>query len=284
MDRNRIAMVVAAAVLLGLFASLGVYKFLAKQGQMAEHARLQTVGIVVARSEIPLGSKIRADEVAVAPWPKNGYPEDAFLDPKDVVGKIARREFVRGEPIVGRKLIAGQGGEGILSLKIPSGMRAFTVRVNDVVGVGGFIVPDARVDVVVTTTAGKAGQEVSKIVLENIRVLAVGPVVEQAAEKERKPSLANTVTLAVTPEDAEKLALASNDGTIQLVLRSFADSAKVATTGITKSTLLSGVAAARVEPEAKPKREPRARRKAPAPARRHVVEVIRGNKRSEEVF
>lgn len=289
MDRNRIAMVVTAAVLLGLFASLGAYKYLAEKGRMAEQARLQTVGIVVARDEIPLGSRIRANQVAIAPWPKGGYPSDAFFDVKGVVGKVARREFVRGEPIVGRKLISGEG-EGILSLKIPPGMRAFTVRVNDVVGVGGFIVPDARVDVVVTTTAGPRGQEISKIVLENIRVLAVGPTVARAAnakpleKAETAPSVVNTVTLAVTPEEAEKLALASTGGTIQLVLRNFADSEKVATKGITKRTLLSGVLTPQANPEARPRPTTRVRRKAPAPPRRHVVEVIRGNKRSEEVF
>jgi pilus assembly protein CpaB len=169
-------------------------------------------------------------------------------------------------------------------------MRAFSVKVNEVVGVGGFIVPDTLVDVVVTTAISSSRQQdqMSKIVLENIRVLAAGQVVEQ--QKDNKPVTVNTVTLAVTPDDAEKLALASNDGKIQLVLRNYADSDNVVTGGIDKGRLLASyrkavAPVAATENEAKPRRVVK-KKAAPAaaPRKSYSVEVIKGNKRSEENF
>jgi len=291
MNRTRIVMVFGGAVLLGLIASLGIYRFLAQKGRMAEQARLQTVGIVVASGDIPFGSTITADQVAIAAWPKDRYPKDALSDVKSVAGKVAMREFVRGEPVVESKLVPTQQVGGILSLKIPPGMRAFSVRVDEVVGVGGFIVPDARVDVIVTTSgAGREEEQISKIVLENIQVLAAGQIMEQIREqKGSKLAAVHTVTLAVSPEDAEKLALASNDGRIQLVLRNFADAGKVRTPGITKGRLLSSLRDAPASSEMtvdRPKKKRPEKRAVTPPVERKkfVVEVIRGSKRSEEVF
>ena len=291
MNRTRIVMVFGVAVLLGLIASLGVYRFLREKGRMAEQARLETVGIVVAIGDISLGSTITADQVAIAAWPKDRYPKDALSDVKSVAGRVAMREFVRGEPVVESKLVPTQKVGGILPLKIPPGMRAFSVRVDEVVGVGGFIVPDARVDVIVTTSgAGREEEQISKIVLENIQVLAAGQIMEQIMEqKGSKPAAVHTVTLAVSPEDAEKLALASNDGRIQLVLRNFADAGKVRTSGITKGRLLSSLrdapASSEMTVDRPKKKRPEKRTVAPPVERKKfVVEVIRGSKRSEEIF
>ncbi|MGE5662850.1 MAG: Flp pilus assembly protein CpaB [Deltaproteobacteria bacterium] len=292
MNRMRIVAVVGVAILLALAASLGAYKFLSEKGRAAEQARLQTVGIVVATVEIPLGSAINSNQVAVSAWPKDNYPKDAFADSKPVVGRTAKRDFLRGEPIVESKLVPADKGGGILALKIPQGMRAFSVKVSEVVGVAGFIVPDARVDVLVTTALSSKSQQeqVSKTVLQDVLVLAAGQVIEQ---KENKPVTVNTVTLAVTPEDAEKLALASNDGKIQLVLRSFADSEKVMTAGIDKARLLASYRNAPAPAAAgKPGGMRRVAKKSPAAPpsapvlgkRKYTVEVIKGNKRSEENF
>jgi pilus assembly protein CpaB len=292
MDRKKILVVVGVAALLALIASAGAYKFLSERGRVAEKARLQTVGIVVAVVDIPLGATINPNQVAVSSWPKDNYPKDAIADPKTAVGRIVLRDFVRGEPVVEGKLVPVNKPAGLLSLRVPQGMRAFSVKVNEVVGVGGFIVPDTLVDVVVTTAISttRNQDQISKIVLENIRVLAAGQVVEQ--QKDNKPVTVNTVTLAVTPDDAEKLALASNDGKIQLVLRNYADSDNVVTGGIDKARLLASYRKASVAPaaatggEEKPRRV--AKKKAPAPAtasrKLYSVEVIKGNKRSEESF
>jgi pilus assembly protein CpaB len=290
MNRNRIMVVVGIALLLAVLASLGAYKFLSGQSRVAAQARLQTVGIVVAVVDIPLGSTINPNQVAVSPWPKDSYPKDALADPKIAVGRVALRDFFRGEPVVESKLVPLGKSTGLLSLKVPVGLRAFSVKVNEVVGVGGFIVPESRVDVVVTTAPpGKAQQEkVSKIVLEDIRVIAAGQVIEQ---KENKPVTVNTVTLALLPEEAEKLALASNDGIIQLVMRNFTDNVVVTTSGVDKGRLLSSfrnapiVTASAPAKEAKPRRVSRkspSPASAPPPKKAYMVEVIKGNKRTEE--
>ena len=291
MNRNRIMVVVGIALLLAVLASGGAYKFLSGKSRVAEQARLQTVGIVVAQVDIPLGSTINPNQVAVSPWPKESYPKDAIADPKVVVGRIALRDFFRSEPVVESKLVPLGKSTGLLSLKVPPGMRAFSIKVNEAVGVGGFIVPDTRVDVVVTTSPSPNSQEkVSKIILQDVRVLAAGQVIEQ---KENKPVTVNTVTLALLPEEAEKLALAGNDGIIQLVMRNFTDNVLVMTGGANKGRLLSSYRSAPLVQETDPAKGAKPRRvskKAPSPAadsapppkKAYTVEVIKGNKRTEE--
>lgn len=285
MNRTRIGIVVVVAVLLALFASIGTYRFLSEKGRMAEEARLQTVGVVVAAVDIPFGSTIRPDQVVLSAWPKDRYPENVLSDVKAAVGRVVRREFARGEPIVESKLLTTSRNVGMLSLRIPQGMRAFTVRVNEAVGVGGFLMPDARVDVLLTTiSSDQRATQMSKIILEDIRVLAVGQTIDQ---EDNKPVPAKTVTLAVTPEEAEKLALASNDGKIHLVLRNFADSEKVKTSGISRDRLLSGQSAVPVSSGVV--RKPRSNvqkvaPKSPVVVKKYTVEVIKGNSRSEETF
>jgi len=289
MNRTRIFLVIGAALLLALLASVGAYRFLSTQSRMAEQSRLQTVGIVAAQVEIPLGSTINVNQVAVVAWPKNSYPTGALSDPAAAVGRVALRDFTPGEPIVESKLVPLNAASGLLALKVPPGMRAFSVKVNEVVGVGGFIVPDSRVDVVVTTSpsARNYQEKVSKMILEDVRVLAAGQTIEQ---KENKPVTVNTVTLALLPEESEKLALASNDGIIQLVMRNFADNAVVTTGGADKARLLSSFRSTPVVPVPEPAKKPRRRRvtrkaphtEAPPPPKAYVVEVLKGNKRTEE--
>jgi pilus assembly protein CpaB len=287
MNRTRTIIVIGVAVLLALLASVGVYRYLSQKGRAAEEARLQTVGIVVAVVDIPIGTTINANQVAITAWPKDLYPKDSFADTKSVVGRAVKRDFLRGEPIVASKLVPTEKGGGLLSFIVPEGKRAFTIRVNEVVGVGGFIVPDTRVDVVLTTSPPSRTERISKIILENMHVLAAGQIVEQ---KENKPITVNTVTLSVTPEEAEKLALASNDGVIQLVLRNFMDSDNVVTLGATKARVLAGYRPSEPPNEpAKSEGKRVLRRKSrtsvlPVAKKTFTVEVIKGNKRSEEKF
>ncbi|MBI5419074.1 MAG: Flp pilus assembly protein CpaB [Deltaproteobacteria bacterium] len=285
MNKMRTYGIVAVAFLLALAASVGAYRFLSEKGRVAEAAKLETVGVAVAVVDIPLGTTINPNQVALSPWPKNLHPKDAFNAVKPVAGRVAMRDFQRGEPIVDSKLVPTDKNSGLLSLKVPAGMRAFSVKVNEVVGVGGFIVPDSKVDVVVTTAVAPQAQQeqVAKTFLQDVLVLAVGQTVEQ---KDNKPITVNTVTLAVTPEDAEKLALASNDGKIQLVLRNFSDAAKVETPGSSKGSLIAPLARRAPPPAA---RTNSAKKQAPqAPVQvvksAYVVEVIKAGKRSEEKF
>ena len=287
MNRTRTIVVIGIAILLALLASMGVYRYLSEKGRVAEQARLQTVGIVVAIVDIPVGTPINPNQVAVTAWPRDLYPKDSFADMKSVVGRAARRDFLRGEPIVESKLVPTEKRGGLLSFLVPEGERAFTVRVNEVVGVGGFIVPDTRVDVIVTIVPTGSSEKISKMVLENMQVLAAGQVIEQ---KENKPITVNTVTLSVTPEEAELLALASNDGIIQLVLRNFMDADNVVTIGATRGRLLSAYRPSSPPAESAPEPKKRFSRKKPSPSvlpvakKVFTVEVIKGNTRSEEKF
>jgi len=289
MNKTRVILVIGIAILLAFLASAGIYRYLSEKGRVAEEARLQTVGIVVALVDIPIGTTINANQVAITAWPKDLYPKDSFADPNSVVGRAVRRDFLRGEPIVASKLVPTDKGGGLLSFLVPEGKRAFTIRVNEVVGVGGFIVPYTRVDVILTTTPVSGSEKISKIVLENMQVLAAGQIVEQ---KENKPITVNTVTLSVTPEEAEKLALAGNDGVIQLVLRNFMDSDNVVTLGATKARVLAafrpgGPTQERTEPTEKRSLRRKGQSQArvlPVAKKTFTVEVIKGNKRSEEKF
>ena len=289
MNRKRILGIVAFAICLALVASLGAYRFLSEKSRAAESAKLQTVGVAVAVVDIPLGTTINSNQVALSAWPKDLQPKDAFTAVKPAIGRVAMRDILRGEPVVESRLVPTDKSTGLLSLKVPAGMRAFSVKVNEVVGVGGFIVPDSRVDVVVTTAVSPERQQeqVSKTFLQDVLVLAAGQLVEQ---KDNKPTTVNTVTLAVTPEDAEKLALASNDGKIQLVMRNFSDTQKVETPGSDKGRLISSMRPASASKIGKSKAVARKAEPTPRPApvqvvqASNVVEVIRGGKRSAESF
>src|SRR3989304_2542163 len=176
MNKTRVILVIGVPILLALLASAGVYRYLSEKGRAAEEARLQTVGIVVAVFDIPIGTTINANQVAITAWPKDLYPKDSFADPKSVVGRAVRRDFLRGEPLVACKVVPPDKGGGLLSFIVPEGKRAFTIRVNEVVGVGGFIVPYTKVDGILTTVPTRGTEKISKVVLENMQGRAAGRV------------------------------------------------------------------------------------------------------------
>src|SRR3989337_3941673 len=146
MNKTRFILVIGVAILLALLASAGVYRYLSEKGRAAEEARLQTVGIVVAVVDIPIGTTINANQVAITAWPKDLYPKDSFADPQSVVGPAVRRDFLRGEPIVASKLVPTDKGGGLLSFIVPEGKRAFTIRVTQVVGMGAVLGPYTKLD------------------------------------------------------------------------------------------------------------------------------------------
>jgi pilus assembly protein CpaB len=269
--QNRLKIALIVAVFFGLIAAYGIYNFLRQQRQAAEELKTATSEIVIAGKDIAAGTamteKLISDgTVKVASWPKASVPVGAFTSTGQVVGKINKAKIVAGEPILESRL-AGDGTG--LTVRLEAGKRAMAVRVDEIIGVSGFLMPDDRVDVIVTTApAGANGQndKLSKIVLQNKRVLSVAQSVEQ---KDDKPQLAHSITLEVTPEEAEKLSLASQEGQIILTLRGLGDDAVAQTRGSSKNDLLSTVA---------PAKGPLARRVA-APPEKYRVEVIHGSER-----
>lgn len=209
---------------------------------VAQRGSLDTDKVVVAVSDIPLGSKITPTLLGSAQWPRDSIPEGAFTDPLRLQDRVVKVGVLRGEAVLEGKL-APEGTKGGLAAIIAPGKRAMSVRVNDVVGVAGFALPGNYVDVLVNAEQEKGAgaqqqRQISMTVLENVLVLAVA---QEAGRDETKPKVVSAVTLELSPGDAEKLDLARSVGSLSLVLRNQADKDAVSTAGITKNQLF-GVA------------------------------------------
>lgn len=269
MRNKRLVVAVAGAIVFGLIAALSVTRYLAT----AQSYTKNLGSVVVAQSFIPLGTKITEDLLATTPIPRGSIPEGAFEKLDTVVGRVAIVSIGLREPVTASKL-AVEGSAGGLSAVIPEGFRAMTVKVDDVVGISGFVSPGAFVDVVavIKPPDQAANNPISKIVLQNIKVLANGPNIDP--KDGRQPTSVKAVTLQVTPEQAEKLALASNEGKLQLVMRNYGDQDNAQTHGANKDSLLSGESispAAEDEPDTS---EPLAEPVAPPPAVRRRAKVL----------
>src|SRR5919106_3366788 len=239
--QNRLKIALIVAVFFGLIAAYGIYNFLRQQRQAAEAFRTATQDIVVAAQDIPAGTTINDElvkkgAIKVAPWPKASMPVGEYATPQQAFGKVNRVKIIANEPILESRL-AGEGAG--LTVRLEAGKRAMAVRVDEIIGVSGFIVPDDRVDVIVTATPpGSQNQDnkMSKIVLQNKRVLSVAQSVEQ---KDGKPQVARSITLEVSPEESEKLSLATQEGQIVLALRGVGDETEPKTIGSNKNDLLA---------------------------------------------
>lgn len=237
MERQRIMIVVLiAAIALGGIASYSIYSYLASQQQEIARAKAEMGAVVVAAEPIPFGSRIEEKQLKKVLWPKANIPSGTFTDPALLIGRNVVSSVVVGEPLMEAKLAPTEAKGGIMAYLIPEGHRAMAVGVNEVVGVGGFVLPNSKVDVVLTTTP-PGGTQTSKIVLQNLNVLAVGQKLE---EKEGKAVLVPTVTVSITPEEAEKLALSSNSGPLQLLLRGTKDDKPAETKGAILPNLIGG--------------------------------------------
>jgi pilus assembly protein CpaB len=265
MRNKRFLVVLTGALVFGLLTAISVSRYLSSA--QAYNKNLNQV--VVAKVAIPLGTKIIAEQVSVVQLPKDSVPDGTFESADKLVGRVAITNIAPREPVTETKL-APEGTAGGLSAVIPEGYRAMTVKVDDVVGISGFIQPGALVDVVVVIDPADAreGQgPISKIVLQNIKVLANGQNIDQP-KNEREVTSVRAVTLQVTPEQAEKLALSATEGKLQLVMRNSIDQDDEVTPGVNKRGLLTGERALPVPDAGSLKSEqPKAEQK-PAPAYR----------------
>ncbi len=265
------------AIVIGALCSALVYRNLSGQRAEIEAARrameLGTVDVLVASQPISIGGRIDAGAVKTVRWPADIQPEGAVHDSSAVVGRIARTGIDKNQPIVESQLV--NEGTGLLPLLITEGMRAISVRVDDVTGVSGFITPNSRVDVLVSGTDNvENGEQKSKVILQNVKVLAIGRSIEQ---KDNKPVEVPTVTLLVSPQDAEKLTLAARQDPVRLALRNYRDEEFVGTPGMTQKALFGY---APPPPEVSPVHV--AARKPPPP--RYVVDVLLGTKVMRQEF
>src|SRR5688572_23615471 len=231
MNRNtRTAVVVGVAVLLAVIASLGMYRIVSRMPSKA--AEVNTVDVVVAQHPIKLGTRILADHVKVVRWPKDAPVEGAFSKVEDVLNRGVIAPVAMNEPLTGAKLAALEAGAG-LPPSIPQGMRAISVKVNEVVGVAGFVVPGTRVDVMVTLKGRQNDdQSMTRIVCSNVQVLTAGTRYDQEKAKEGNAIPSTVVTLLVKPDDGERIALAAEEGQLMLSLRNPLDVEPTVTRGV----------------------------------------------------
>ena len=234
MKNTRAIVMLFISVLVGIAVTALAVGWVANKGAIASNK------VVVAVMDIELGSRLNSQMLTAIDWPSGSLPEGAFADLKELQDRVVKTSIQRGEALLNAKL-APLGTQGGLSAVIAEGKRAMTVRVNDVVGVAGFALPGNYVDVMVNAQQDKAGgkgneeqQQISKTVLEHVLVLAVA---QEAGRDDTKPKVVNAVTLELTLEDAEKLDLARNVGTLSLVLRNQTDKQPVTTKGMTKKEL-----------------------------------------------
>lgn len=275
--RDRALIVVAVAVLLASLASWGVYR--AIQQIPVREVPITTRQQVVAKDPIQIGAMLTSQQLVLVPWPEANPIQGGFTRIEDVVGRGLVAGVVANEPIIESKLAAREAGAGLPPL-IPPGMRAMSIKVNDVVGVAGFAVPKSRVDVVVIMRSGQEGM--SRLVVSNIQVLASGTRIDQEKSASGEAMPTSVVTLLVTPQDAERIALAQNDGQIMLALRNPLDTDQAQTAGVRVSALMGSPNPAPVRQVVQGR--PRMVAPPPPPAPKpYTVETIRGAKRAEEV-
>ena len=256
MKNTRTMLVLAIAILSGLVAVLLASRWLTQQSSNG------VAHIAVAATEISLGQRLTPEMFKLVDWPASSTPNGAFSEIAKLEGRVVKTSLMRGEPALEGKL-APLGTKGGLSAVIGEGRRAITVRVNDVIGVAGFALPGNYVDIIVNTQKdgernSNTDQNISKIVLERILVLAVA---QEVGRDDTKPRVVNAVTLEVTPDQAEKLDLARSVGSLSLALRNQIDPLPGTTIGATKASLLDDKASVMTVATASLPAKPAARKK-----------------------
>ena len=288
---RRLSTILLSAFVIAALSSYLVYRVVGRQMHQETAATTQ---ILVAAHDLELGAVIKDIDLSTAEW-VGPVPKSTLTKKESVVGRGVVSQLYQGEPIVENRLAAVGAGGG-LAATIPPGMRACAVKVNDVVGVGGFVVPGMRVDVIISgTELGSAAAQGAKVktILQNIQVLSAGNNIQK--DQEGKPVQVPVVNLLVTPDQAEVLSLASNETRIQLVLRNPLDTETAKTTGAAMASLFSGGPPAKVErpavmkPSAPPPPAPVVAERAPVVVKApepqvFMVQVLNGSRRTEEKF
>ena len=284
--RNRIFAVLAIAVIAG--GGLAYATFNAINSQPVKTVAQATTPVVVAAADLSLGTELKKEDLTVVNFPVGNAPEGSFKSAAEIIGRGLIVSMVKNEPVLGAKLASKEAGSGLPPV-IPEGMRAVSVRVNEVIGVAGYVLPGTRVDVLATASPTSQQQDTTaKLILSNVQVLTAGTRMEQDQEK-GKPMQVTVVTLLVYPEQAERLALASTEGKIQLALRNPMDQGAPETPGI-KPAVMLGLAAQKAPAKSQPAGPKKAApgtpvtNAAPVVVALPTVEIIRGDKRTAEII
>ncbi len=280
MQQKRLLAIGAAALAVSALLTIFMYRsFITK----VSRSKPQTTAVLVAARDLPVGAMITEGDVRSVELPNSDLPQNVLTDAKKAVGRGVISPMVKNEIVLTSKLAAEKAGAGLPSM-IPTNMRAVSVQVNDVIAVAGFVVPGTRVDVLLTGSPQSGNSAVmTTTVLENVEVLAAGQKIQPNAEG--KPDKVPVITLLVSPEDAQKLTLASQEGKIQLSLRNPLDDKKGQVAPVENASLYRG--STPEAPKAEVKRHAATRKAAApvaAPAPVYALEVIRGDKRDVTKF
>ena len=224
MDTRRLAIALGAAFAISILVTSVFYVRISRQAQAS---RSKTRQIVAAATDIQAGVPVAANQLTMVNWPESVPLQGLVENKDDVTGHVLIYPIAASEPLLKHDLAAGASFG--LTAKIPDGMRATAVKVNEVNNVAGFIFPGCRVDVLVTMR-GDASSTYTRTVLQNVQVLSTGTKIQP--DPSGKPENVNVITLLVTPEDSEKLVLAQSQGAVQFVLRNGGDSAQAETRAI----------------------------------------------------
>jgi pilus assembly protein CpaB len=211
-QQSRLALTFILALVLALAASYLVYRQLSS----ASPVEAQGQQVVIAAADLTIGTPLTAEDLTVTRWPTSDIPAGTAMDKDALVGRPLIYPVFKGEPILTSKLALEGSGAG-LSAVIDEGMRAVSIRVDEVVAVAGFVVAGTHVDVMLTGNPGSGEEQLTQTILEDVQVLAAGQSIQPDAEG--KPQRVNVVTFLCTPDDAAKVILAASEGRIQLVLR-----------------------------------------------------------------
>ena len=236
MRRNRALIVLALAILSGSAAGYAALRFMSERPTplMASEPR-RSQPVVVAARDMQLGDVLAEEDVRLVEWPSGAIPEGYASTVPEVLGRGVLTSVKMNEPLLEAKL-GDVGLGGGMPLIIPEGMRAVSIRVNEVIGVAGFAIPQTRVDVLLTVAPPDGGPPITKIVLQKVPMLAVDQTIHR--DEEGNPITATVATVLVSPEDAEKLVHAAAQGSIQMALRNIMDMEAVDTDGMRVAGLL----------------------------------------------
>ena len=292
MKQQRTLIVLAVAVMAAGIAAYGVYSALRRIP--VREVEVGSVPVVVAAEPIALGTRLTTAHLRVAAWPARNPVPGAFSDPQQVVDRGVIATIAENEPVTAFKVAGPESGSGLPPV-IPEGMRAVSIRVNDVVGVAGYVTPGTHVDVVLSVSnagASHGTEPMARTVVGNVLVLTAGTRFDRPEGRNAEaPQRSSVVTLAVLPEDGERIALASTQGSLSLALRNPADAEPVKTQGMKLSVLMRGPGGQPVIEQQenravaiRPRVTPVVAQPPPPPPPVYRVEAIRAAKRTEEVI
>jgi pilus assembly protein CpaB len=279
---------IALSLVIAVEGTWFIYQWIQRQRAPAEVVQVQTqaVPIAVAGVDIPWGTKLKPEMIKTAPYFSESLPNGHFLKQDALKDRVLIAPLKANDPITEHKLAPTSVQTGGVAAILPPGKRAVAIKGDKIIGLSGLVNPGNRVDVLVTVEDPRIKEEKTKLVLENIPVLATGTQIQKNEKGE--PAPVDVYTLEVTPEESEKLALSATEGKIQLALRSITDSESVVTEGINVPKLLSSLTkyeplkSPAVEPGQQPPRKPVDQKWTPRPS--VSVEVIKGTEVSQKNF